>query len=73
MFFFFVFFCVLNSRTHIFFKEFTDVVVNLPDEDKPSYFGLPSNIERSAQRIVSGQVSRPIKTAVKNVLGCKLS
>ncbi|XP_057314672.1 cytoplasmic dynein 2 heavy chain 1-like isoform X2 [Hydractinia symbiolongicarpus] len=48
------------------YKEFTDVVVNLPDEDKPSFFGLPSNIERSAQRIVSGQVISQLKILMRS-------
>ena len=29
----------------------------LPEEDKPSYFGLPANIDHSRQRTVSTQVS----------------
>jgi len=37
------------------------VVQELPEFDKPSYFGLPENIERSAQRIVSGQVISQLK------------
>jgi hypothetical protein len=31
-------------------------VNSLPETDKPSFFGLPANIDRSAQRIVSSQV-----------------
>lgn len=37
------------------------MVQELPEFDKPSYFGLPENIERSAQRIVSGQVISQLK------------
>jgi dynein heavy chain 2 len=32
------------------------VITSLPEFDKPAYFGLPENIERSAQRMISGQV-----------------
>ena len=30
--------------------------MSLSDEDKPFHFGLPANIERSSQRIISLQV-----------------
>lgn len=36
-------------------------MTRLPEFDKPSYFGLPENIERSAQRIVSNQVISQLK------------
>lgn len=42
------------SSTNI--KDYQEVIAGLPEFDKPSYFGLPENIERSAQRIISGQV-----------------
>ena len=37
-------------------QDYQEVITNLPEFDKPSYFGLPENIERSAQRIISTQV-----------------
>ena len=33
-----------------------DAIEALPDTDKPSYFGLPENIERSSQRMISNGV-----------------
>ena len=33
-----------------------DAIEGLPEFDKPNYFGLPENIERSSQRIISSQV-----------------
>ncbi|XP_030632529.1 cytoplasmic dynein 2 heavy chain 1 [Chanos chanos] len=36
--------------------DYRVMVESLPDDDKPSFFGLPANIERSAQRTVSTQV-----------------
>ena len=36
-------------------------MTHLPEVDKPSYFGLPENIERSAQRIISSQVISQLK------------
>ena len=38
-----------------------DVIEALPEFDKPSYFGLPENIERSTQRMVSQQVISQLK------------
>ncbi len=37
------------------------MVAAFPEDDKPSYFGLPANIERSSQRIISGQVIGQLK------------
>ena len=45
----------------ISFQDYTDVITELPEFDKPSYFGLPENIERSAQRIISNQVISQLK------------
>lgn len=32
------------------------IISSLPESDKPLYFGLPANIDRSRQRTVSSQV-----------------
>lgn len=45
----------------IYFQDYIDAIEELPEFDKPSYFGLPENIERSAQRIVSSQVISQLK------------
>lgn len=37
----------------------------LPEFDKPSYFNLPENIERSSQRIVSGQVISQLRIVMR--------
>ena len=37
-------------------RDFAAVVNNLPEEDKPSMFGLPANIERSHQRLSRDQI-----------------
>ena len=47
------------------YKDFVEIVQNLPDYDKPAFFGLPANIERSSQRMIS-QVKCP------NVRRCQL-
>ena len=42
-------------------QDFTELVSKFPDDDKPAFFGLPANIERSSQRIISGQVISQLK------------
>lgn len=42
-------------------QDYISLIKGLPEEDDPSYFGLPSNIERSWQRIVSSQVIGQLK------------
>ena len=42
-------------------QEYTDLVTRLPEEDKPAFFGLPDNIERSHQRNVSSKVLGQLK------------
>ncbi|CAG2190736.1 DNCH2 [Mytilus edulis] len=49
----------LPSSTN--YRDYIDAIEELPEFDKPSYFGLPENIERSAQRIVSSQVISQLK------------
>eukprot|EP00117_Sycon_ciliatum_P036543 scpid1236/ scgid27488/ Cytoplasmic dynein 2 heavy chain 1; Dynein heavy chain isotype 1B len=46
-------------------KNFSEIIKMLPDIDKPSYFGLPTNIERSAQRTVSQQVIAQLKVLMR--------
>lgn len=40
----------------IIIQDFRVLVSNLPESDKPSFFGLPANIDRSKQRTVGNQV-----------------
>eukprot|EP00090_Calanus_glacialis_P009483 TRINITY_DN17857_c0_g1_i1.p1 TRINITY_DN17857_c0_g1~~TRINITY_DN17857_c0_g1_i1.p1 ORF type:complete len:1541 (-),score=379.52 TRINITY_DN17857_c0_g1_i1:129-4454(-) len=49
----------LPSTTN--YQEYVEMVYRLPEDDKPSYFGLPANIERSHQRNVSSQVLGQLK------------
>ena len=42
-------------------QEYMDLVARLPEEDKPVFFGLPANIERSHQRNVSAKVLGQLK------------
>lgn len=44
-----------------YLQDYVEAIEELPEFDKPSYFGLPENIERSAQRIISNQVIGQLK------------
>ncbi|KAK7096855.1 hypothetical protein V1264_003902 [Littorina saxatilis] len=46
----------LRMPTSTNIRDYQEVIASLPEFDKPAYFGLPENIERSAQRIISAQV-----------------
>ncbi|XP_072546992.1 cytoplasmic dynein 2 heavy chain 1 isoform X2 [Salminus brasiliensis] len=47
--------------------DYRSVVENLPEDDRPSFFGLPANIERSAQRITSTQVISQLRILSRSV------
>ena len=51
------------------FHEYFDMVNKLPEDDKPSMFGLPANIERSYQRMSSGGTINQLKTLMRSVAG----
>ncbi|KAF4526157.1 hypothetical protein B566_EDAN008193 [Ephemera danica] len=42
------------------FTDSLNVINQLPDQDKPEYFGLPANIDRSWQRLTSASVIRQL-------------
>ncbi|XP_070553238.1 cytoplasmic dynein 2 heavy chain 1-like isoform X2 [Ptychodera flava] len=52
-----------TSSSH---RDFVDLIESLPEEDKPQYFGLPANIERSAQRTISSQVISQLKILMRS-------
>ncbi|MBN3304013.1 DYHC2 protein, partial [Amia calva] len=47
--------------------DYRSVIENLPEDDKPAFFGLPANIERSSQRIVSSQVISQLRVLSRSV------
>lgn len=42
-----------------------EAIESLPEFDKPSYFGLPENIERSAQRFISSGVISQLRVLMR--------
>ncbi|XP_055023019.1 cytoplasmic dynein 2 heavy chain 1 [Boleophthalmus pectinirostris] len=47
--------------------DYRGVIANLPEDDRPAFFGLPANIERSSQRIVSSQVISQLRVLSRSV------
>lgn len=42
-------------------RDYRDIIDSLPDADNPKFFGLPSNIDRSSQIVISNQVISQLK------------
>lgn len=42
-------------------RDYQDMIASLPDADSPQFFGLPLNIDRSAQIVISNQVVTQLK------------
>ena len=54
----------LPTSTHR--ADYVQVIRNLPDQDTPGMFGLPDNVDRSAQRAVSRQVITQLKILMRS-------
>ncbi|XP_059035365.1 cytoplasmic dynein 2 heavy chain 1 isoform X5 [Mustela lutreola] len=52
--------------------DYRAVIEKLPEDDKPSFFGLPANIARSSQRMISSQVISQLRILGRSATaGCK--
>ncbi|KAF5921105.1 hypothetical protein HPG69_018505 [Diceros bicornis minor] len=52
--------------------DYRAIIEKLPEDDKPSFFGLPANIARSSQRMISSQVISQLRILGRSVTaGCK--
>ncbi|KAK7812802.1 LOW QUALITY PROTEIN: hypothetical protein U0070_019828, partial [Myodes glareolus] len=52
--------------------DYRAIIEKLPEDDKPSFFGLPANIARSSQRMTSSQVISQLRILGRSVTaGCK--
>ncbi|KAF7666054.1 hypothetical protein LDENG_00118150 [Lucifuga dentata] len=47
--------------------DYRSVIDSLPEDDRPAFFGLPANIERSSQRIISSQVISQLRILSRSV------
>ncbi|XP_069679211.1 cytoplasmic dynein 2 heavy chain 1 isoform X2 [Periplaneta americana] len=59
----------INVPTIASYKAHMNTIQQLSDNDKPAYFGLPANVERSWQRITSHEVINQLKTLMRSVEG----
>jgi dynein heavy chain 2 len=51
------------------YKDYLEIINKLPEEDKPSFFGLPANIQRSYQRTQSTATINQLRTLMRSVDG----
>ena len=51
------------------YRDYVDLVNKLSDEDKPSAFGLPANIERSYQRSRSSETISQLRALMRSAVG----
>uniref|UniRef100_A0A672GCW4 Dynein cytoplasmic 2 heavy chain 1 n=1 Tax=Salarias fasciatus TaxID=181472 RepID=A0A672GCW4_SALFA len=58
---------LLQSSLKITYEDYRSVIENLPEDDRPAFFGLPANIERSSQRIISSQVISQLRVLSRSI------
>uniref|UniRef100_A0A8C5EPV0 Cytoplasmic dynein 2 heavy chain 1 n=1 Tax=Gouania willdenowi TaxID=441366 RepID=A0A8C5EPV0_GOUWI len=58
---------LLQSSLKITYEDYRSIIENLPEDDRPAFFGLPANIERSSQRIISSQVISQLRVLSRSV------
>lgn len=51
------------------FREFNDLVNQLPEDDKPSMFGLPANIQQAYQRSRSSETLQHLRILMRSAEG----
>ncbi|KAF2973673.1 hypothetical protein EK904_004515 [Melospiza melodia maxima] len=51
--------CSISLPNSCSILDYRHIIESLPEDDKPDFFGLPANIARSSQRIISSQVKLP--------------
>ncbi|XP_043189481.1 cytoplasmic dynein 2 heavy chain 1-like [Amphibalanus amphitrite] len=57
----------INLPTSADFKEYIRIIKSFSETDKPIYFGLPANIDRSAQRMISANVISQLKVLMRSM------
>ncbi|KAG2456324.1 DYHC2 protein, partial [Polypterus senegalus] len=58
---------LLQSSLKITYEDYRNVIESLPEDDKPGFLGLPANIDRSSQRIISSQVISQLRILNRSV------
>ncbi|XP_037092634.1 cytoplasmic dynein 2 heavy chain 1-like [Pollicipes pollicipes] len=57
----------INLPTSADYKEYLKIIKGFSETDKPVYFGLPANIDRSAQRMISANVISQLKVLMRSL------
>ncbi|KAM3616881.1 uncharacterized protein V6R79_025341 [Siganus canaliculatus] len=57
----------INLPSSCSIVDYRSIIENLPEDDRPAFFGLPANIERSSQRIISSQVISQLRVLSRSV------
>ena len=60
---------IKTKRSNSGFREFNDLVNQLPEEDKPSMFGLPANIQQAYQRTRSLETLQQLRIMMRSAEG----
>ncbi|XP_019385809.1 PREDICTED: cytoplasmic dynein 2 heavy chain 1 [Crocodylus porosus] len=64
--------CSISLPNSCSILDYRDTIEGLPEDDKPDFFGLPANIARSSQRMISSQVISQLRILSRSVTaGCK--
>ncbi|PKU42265.1 cytoplasmic dynein 2 heavy chain 1 [Limosa lapponica baueri] len=67
-----VFPCSISLPNSCSILDYRNIIESLPEDDKPDFFGLPANIARSSQRMISSQVISQLRILSRSVTaGCK--
>ncbi|KAJ7398962.1 hypothetical protein BTVI_119896 [Pitangus sulphuratus] len=51
--------CSISLPNSCSILDYRNIIESLPEDDKPDFFGLPANIARSSQRMISSQFWAP--------------
>ncbi|NXA12552.1 DYHC2 protein, partial [Sapayoa aenigma] len=64
--------CSISLPNSCSILDYRNIIESLPEDDKPDFFGLPANIARSSQRMISSQVISQLRILSRSVTaGCK--
>jgi len=58
----------ITNELNFLLQAHINAIQQLSDNDSPAYFGLPTNVDRSWQRITSHEVISQLKSMFKRTL-----
>ncbi|NXK72907.1 DYHC2 protein, partial [Amazona guildingii] len=64
--------CSISLPNSCSILDYRNIIESLPEDDKPEFFGLPANMARSSQCMISSQVISQLRILSRSVTaGCK--